>query len=421
MKLIPIFGKRKAGKDSCLKKAASKSRMFGFTLIELLVVISIIGLLSSAVIGSLSEGRKRANDSKRSQELAQLKIALEVYYTARGNYPALSQGDALQVGSLAADLPEKGEGARAKPFGAVQSFLSKITPVAYAQSLSAGCTRFNSMADTLVAAGNLGSVPRDPRNSPESGICYKAWSDGNNLTVYTYLEERYVFTHANKKIGFVLSKNSDPASLDFLRSICEVTGSANLDYYPVFNPSGSGGSFCSGPYVADKVLGITSGIEEDSDGGIVGGESGCSDAQYGTQEECESEVYVCSDGYSTDQGSCESNMCGGGGGGGYCQDQGFNVTWHGDEPSCLSEMCMEDMYEYCVDSSSGSQVGFLDPYECENAMCGTEWSDDYGNCGYYWTSGGGGEYSCNNWYPEDGGDYQCTWDSTGQPGGVWTP
>jgi len=59
----------------------------GFTLIELLVVISIIGLLSSIVVGSLSSARKRAEAAKIVQEINQLKTALELYKNDHGVYP----------------------------------------------------------------------------------------------------------------------------------------------------------------------------------------------------------------------------------------------------------------------------------------------------------------------------------------------
>lgn len=59
----------------------------GFTLIELLVVIAIIGLLSSVVLASLNSARQKGRDSKKLQDLAQLRNALELYFAQNKVYP----------------------------------------------------------------------------------------------------------------------------------------------------------------------------------------------------------------------------------------------------------------------------------------------------------------------------------------------
>ncbi len=64
------------------------TRSRGFTLIELLVVIAIIGILSSVVLASLNTARGKARDAKRLSDMHQIQIALELYYTKNGNYPA---------------------------------------------------------------------------------------------------------------------------------------------------------------------------------------------------------------------------------------------------------------------------------------------------------------------------------------------
>ncbi len=59
----------------------------GFTLIELLVVIAIIGLLSSVVLAALNGARINARNSKRVQDLIQVRSALELYKLDYGKYP----------------------------------------------------------------------------------------------------------------------------------------------------------------------------------------------------------------------------------------------------------------------------------------------------------------------------------------------
>ena len=59
----------------------------GFTIIELLVVIAIISLLSSIVFAGVSQARSRARDSKRLQDIVQVRNALELYKSDHGRYP----------------------------------------------------------------------------------------------------------------------------------------------------------------------------------------------------------------------------------------------------------------------------------------------------------------------------------------------
>lgn len=61
----------------------------GFTLIELMIVIAIIGLLSSMVSVSLSYARIKARDARRISDLAQIRTALELYYSDHGTYPPI--------------------------------------------------------------------------------------------------------------------------------------------------------------------------------------------------------------------------------------------------------------------------------------------------------------------------------------------
>jgi len=59
----------------------------GFTLIELIVVMSIIGVLATLIINNLNDARARARDTKRKQDLNQLKTAIRLYYNDNQSYP----------------------------------------------------------------------------------------------------------------------------------------------------------------------------------------------------------------------------------------------------------------------------------------------------------------------------------------------
>jgi prepilin-type N-terminal cleavage/methylation domain-containing protein len=69
----------------------------GFTLIELLVVISIIGLLSSAVLTTVSKVRSRARDVKRIEDTRVIINALALEYSTRGKFPCHALYDISSV------------------------------------------------------------------------------------------------------------------------------------------------------------------------------------------------------------------------------------------------------------------------------------------------------------------------------------
>lgn len=68
----------------------NKKKSGGFTLIELLVVVSIIGVMSSVVMSSLNGARIKARDTRRKQDMTQLRTAIGAYFAATGSYPSSS-------------------------------------------------------------------------------------------------------------------------------------------------------------------------------------------------------------------------------------------------------------------------------------------------------------------------------------------
>lgn len=67
---------------------AAGKRQAGFTLVELLVVISIISVLSGLILVNVVGLRERGADTRRKNDLRQLKTALRLYYNDYQQYPA---------------------------------------------------------------------------------------------------------------------------------------------------------------------------------------------------------------------------------------------------------------------------------------------------------------------------------------------
>lgn len=61
----------------------------GFTLIELLVVVSIIGILATVGLFFSNNAQAKARDAKRKQDIAAIKVALNLYYQDNGSYPVI--------------------------------------------------------------------------------------------------------------------------------------------------------------------------------------------------------------------------------------------------------------------------------------------------------------------------------------------
>ena len=68
-----------------MKNTSKKSK--GFTLIELLVVIAIIGILTAIVTTNFTSARAKSRDAKRISDLAQIQLALELFFDRCNGYP----------------------------------------------------------------------------------------------------------------------------------------------------------------------------------------------------------------------------------------------------------------------------------------------------------------------------------------------
>lgn len=77
------------------KQSGQSIRQSGFTLVELLVVIFIIGTLAGLLLTNFVGVRGRATDTKKKNDLRQLKSALRLYYNDYNIYPG---GDGTLLG-----------------------------------------------------------------------------------------------------------------------------------------------------------------------------------------------------------------------------------------------------------------------------------------------------------------------------------
>ncbi len=90
----------------------------GFTIIELMVVVAIISILTAIVLANLTGAKQRSRDAKRISDIAQIQLALELFFDRCNQYPpATNSSPTLTAGN----------GSYGCPSGiTLGSFISKI-------------------------------------------------------------------------------------------------------------------------------------------------------------------------------------------------------------------------------------------------------------------------------------------------------
>ncbi len=66
----------------------SKLKNQAFTLIELLVAVAIMALLTAIIISNLTQAKGKSRDAKRVSDLAQMQLALELFFDRCNQYPS---------------------------------------------------------------------------------------------------------------------------------------------------------------------------------------------------------------------------------------------------------------------------------------------------------------------------------------------
>jgi prepilin-type N-terminal cleavage/methylation domain-containing protein len=165
-------------------KFYSAQKNKGFTLIELLVVISVIGLLSSIVIGNLNQARKKARDAKRSADITEMRLALELYSQDHGgHYPH----NTVTTGADKSNFDWSWVG-------------SSPNCYVYVNGATSGGNTY-SMADGLVSGGYISAISQDPKPGPNNtGQCYMYMSSDDGM-YYKFSTIQTVETFNPRAVG----------------------------------------------------------------------------------------------------------------------------------------------------------------------------------------------------------------------------
>lgn len=79
----------------------------GFTLIEILLAVTIIILMTSLILVSISNARKKGRDSKRLADLSRIQLALDMYKDTYNSYPTtltIAWAEAAPTSTIATSL-----------------------------------------------------------------------------------------------------------------------------------------------------------------------------------------------------------------------------------------------------------------------------------------------------------------------------
>ena len=75
----------------------TRAKRSGFTLVELMVVVVIVGIMATVVTVSVTDYLVTGKQNATRNEIAQIKSALELFYTEFDRYPTNDEGLAILV------------------------------------------------------------------------------------------------------------------------------------------------------------------------------------------------------------------------------------------------------------------------------------------------------------------------------------
>lgn len=105
----------------------SQNSLKGFTLVEFLVVFSILGILSTVLIGVIDPFSQiqKARDAQRKSDLAKIQSKLEEFYNDYGRYPRNSGGGTPVICSNPVEVGPCNEVAWGDPWPSYMQVLPK--------------------------------------------------------------------------------------------------------------------------------------------------------------------------------------------------------------------------------------------------------------------------------------------------------
>src|SRR3954466_11278478 len=97
----------------------------GFTIVELMVTVAIIAILTGIIVANLTTSKSKSRDAKRVSDVAQLQLALELFFDRCNRYP-IKETNLLRVPGWT-DAPKLMDGGNGCPTNiTLLTFTSKI-------------------------------------------------------------------------------------------------------------------------------------------------------------------------------------------------------------------------------------------------------------------------------------------------------
>ncbi len=165
-----------------IRKKITTRYVLGITLVELLVVVAIISLLATVAINGYEDLRTSSRDARRQQELTQLALALELYYTEHGSY--------TQPENMTSDTSCGGLGS--------QYLDDNGSPIGASAGSGSECVNGDGNPDwdpqsdlrDLITSGVTPVLPIDPTNFPPYYYTYEPQDSGQRYCLRANQLER---------------------------------------------------------------------------------------------------------------------------------------------------------------------------------------------------------------------------------------